>query len=176
MLLGSISGVRATGRFDAYAAALAPAHREILVSLVAGTWVPLDVAWAHYEACDTLNYTAEQGLANGRSTFDNTSVTLLGTILRMGKEAGVSPWNVLPHLQRFWDRAYDGGGLRVVKTGPKEARVDVAQIRFAESRYYRNALRGVLTGILELFCQKAYVTERPGSRAPGTVVMRVQWA
>jgi len=44
---------------------------------------------AHYEACDGLELPVDQQVANGRSTFDKTSGTLMGTIIRMAKEAGV---------------------------------------------------------------------------------------
>ncbi len=176
VLLGSLAGVRAGGRIDEYSNRLTPTQREVLLNMVAGAWVPMEIAYAHYEACEALGYSPDQQVANGRATFDRTSGTLLGTVIRMAKEAGVSPWNVLPHFQRFWERGYDGGGIQVVKVGPKEARVDVVQVRLCDLRYYRNALRGLVTGVVELFCQKAYVHERQGPRPPSSSSMRVQWA
>jgi hypothetical protein len=176
VLIGSIASIREAGRFDEYAARLPPAYRDVLFNLVAGAWVPIDIALSHYEACETLGFPADQQVANGRSTFDRTSGTLLGTAIRMAKEGGVTPWTVFPYYQRFWERGYDGGGIGIVKTGPKEARVDLVAFRLADSRYYRNALRGLLTGVTELFCQKVYVTERPGMRHPASVMFRVQWA
>jgi hypothetical protein len=139
-------------------------------------WIPVDVALAHYEACEALDLPVEQQVANGRATFDKTRGIFLGTMLSMARESGVTPWTVCPYFQRFWERGYDGGGLSVTKLGPKEARMDVVQVRLTECRYYRNALRGLTTAVFELFCQKAYVTERPGLRAPASMSFRVQWA
>ena len=88
----------------------------------------------------------------------------------------MTPWSVMPHFQRFWERGYDGGGVRCTRLGPKEARLELVAVRVVDSRYYRNALRGLVMGVVELFCNKAYATESPGKRGPGTVSYRVQWA
>jgi hypothetical protein len=175
IIVSSIGAIRAAGLFDQYAANLPAIEREQLVHLVPGLWIPVDLALVHYGACDALRLTSDQMAAYGRAVFDKTSGTLLGTMVRMAREVGASPWTVLPHLQRFWDRAYRGGGLRILKTGPKEARGEVIQARTCDSLYYRHALRGLLNGVLELFCQKAYVTIA-SDRRPAGVTYRMQWA
>ena len=68
---------------------------------------------------------------------------------------------MLPHLQRLWDRALVGGGLSVTKLGPKEARIEVVGFPVCRFRYCRIGMRGVLTGMIEMFCTKAHVTELP---------------
>jgi hypothetical protein len=176
VLIGSVSSIRELGRFDEYLSHLPLAHQETLLGAVAGTWIAIDVALAHYEACDALHFSVDQQVQNGRVTFEKNRGTILGTIVKLAREGGVSPWNVLPLFQRFWDRSYDGGGVRVVKLGPKEARLELVAVRIVDSRYYRNALRGLVMGVTELFCNKAYVTETPGKRGPGTVSYRLQWA
>ncbi len=176
VLIGSLATIRELGRIAEYESRLSAPHRDILFNLVAGTWVPIEVAYAHYDACEYLNFPVEQQVANGRATFDKTSGTLLGTVIRMAKEAGVSPWNIFPQFQRFWSRGYDGNGVAVFKMGPKEARVEVVQNRLCDSRYYRNALRGLVLGVTDLFCSKSYSTEKPGMRVPMAMTFRVQWA
>jgi hypothetical protein len=174
VIVSSIGVLRAAGYFERYEASLPADARELLVNAVAGAWFPVDLAVTHYAACDALHLSADQMTAFGRAVFDKTRGTLLGTMVRMAREVGATPWTVLPHLQRFWDRAYNGGALRVVKTGPKEARGDVVQARMCESLYYRHALRGLLVGVVELFAQKAYVSIKPDHR-PGAVTYRIQW-
>jgi hypothetical protein len=174
VIVGSLSVLKATGRFNAYEANLPPEARELLIHTVAGAWIPIDLALIHYGACDALGLPPDQIAANGRAVFDKTSGTLLGTTVRMAREVGATPWTVLPHLQRFWDRAYKGGALQIVKTGPKEARGDVVQARICDSMYYRHALRGLLNGVLELFCQKAYVALLR-ERRPAGASYRMQW-
>jgi hypothetical protein len=136
----------------------------------------MDAALAHYRACDALGLSADAAFELGRGTFKRTSGTLLGTAVRMAKGAGVTPWTIIPTFQRFWDRGYDGGGIRVVRIGPKEVLVDVVKVNLLESRYYRNALRGLLTGLVELFCTKCYIHERTVAKPEMNIAVRMQWA
>jgi hypothetical protein len=176
VLLGSIASIREAGRFDDYAARLPLKHRPLLLEAVAGMWIPIEIARVHYETCESLGLPVDQQVNNGRATFDKTRGIFLGTMLRMARESGVTPWTITLYFQRFWERGYDGGGISVTKLGPKEARLDVVEVSLCDCRYYRNALRGLTAGVLELFCTKAYVTERPGLRAPASVSFRIQWA
>jgi hypothetical protein len=174
VIISSITVLRAAGHFERYEAALPPAERELLVNAVAGAWFTIDLALVHYAACDALRLSGEQVASFGRAVFEKTRGTLLGTVVRMAREVGASPWTVMPNLQRFWARAYRGGGIRIVKTGPTEARGEVIQARMCDSLYYRHALRGLLGGVIELFSQKAYVSVLPDHK-PGGVSYRIQW-
>jgi hypothetical protein len=176
LLMGSIAGLRANGHFEAWSAIVPESAREELLRLVAGVWVPVETAMAHYRACDSLRLSSEEQARLGGATFARVRGTLLGTMLKLGNGAGVTPWTLMPHLQRFWDRAYEGAAIQVLRVGPKDAHLDVAECPFAEVRYYRNALRGLLVAVLDLFCDKAYMQERAGARAPGTIAFRAQWA
>jgi len=176
VLQSSVAAVRMSTRFDAYMRHLPPAHQQVLLHAVAGTWIPIDVAHAHYEACDAAGFTADEAFANGRRTFDQAGQVVFGTVLKMAKAAGVTPWTTLEQLQRFCARGYDGGGVQVHRLGPKEARIQVVKVRLMESPYYRGALRGVFASAMELFCTKVYLTEKPGARPFGTITMRQQWA
>jgi hypothetical protein len=175
ILLGSIAGLRKAGHLEAYSSALSSAHREVLLQAVAGTWIPIDAALAHYRACAALGLTADAEVELGTSTFAQAG-SIFGTIMRLGKGAGVTPWSILPQFQRFWDRGYDGGGLRVLRLGPKEARMDLIQCPLADIRYYRNACRGLVVTILQLFCQRLYAQEIPSMRSQGSMALRAQWA
>jgi hypothetical protein len=175
VIVGSYAVLKERGLFDKYAAALPPESRELLVNIVVGAWIPIDLGLVHYAACDAMALPPDTIAQMGRGTFDRIRGTLLGTTVRMAREAGVTPWTVLPHLQRFWDRAYQGGGLRITKLGPKEARGEVVQARLCDSVYFRHALRGLLVGVLELFCQKAYISILPVQDS-ASITYKMQWA
>ena len=130
-------------------------------------WIPIEVAVAHYEACATLGLSHEKQLALGRVAGEKIQGTILGTAVRMAQDVGVTPWTVIPHFQRFWNRAFDGGGLYVEKRGPKEAHFEVHKSAQADCVYWRAALSGLGIGVLELFCRKAYMYETTKKRAPG---------
>jgi hypothetical protein len=175
LLVASIATVRRLGYFDAYSAALAPDRRTAVLECVAGVWLPLASAAAHYAACDTLGLGDEAQVGIGRSVGVQLQGTLTSIVLRMAKEGGVTPWTVMPQFHTFWSRLFDGSGLAAWKVGPKEARLDVVGMPLCASRYFRNALRGQAMVILDLFCKKSYMTERPGA-ARGLYSFRVQWA
>jgi len=175
LVMASIESVRRRGRFEDYERALPEEHKDALLHVVAATWVSLDAARAHYAACDSLGLSSEQQVLAGRTTFEGARSTLMGTAVGLARGAGVTPWQVLPMLQRMWDRGCDGGGIMVVRTGPKDAHIDVVQCDLLAFAHMRNGLRGLVASILELFCTRAYVTERRPNGA-ASVYYRVQWA
>jgi hypothetical protein len=177
VLLSSVAAVRSAGFGDAYMKALDPQHRSFIEGSVVGMWVPMETAVAHYRACDSLGMSNDTAVSLGRSVFDRTAGTLLGTVVKLSKASGVTPWTILPLFQRFWGRGFDGGGIAVYKLGPKDAQIDAVAIPVNDVRYFRHALRGLVMGVLDMFSAKTYVRELVGiKRDDGAAHLRVQWA
>jgi hypothetical protein len=177
LIISSYSAMRDSGRSAAYLEALPLQHHGPVLQAVAGTWMPIEVALAHYTACDMLGLPADMQVAIGRQVGERMHGTLLGTVVRMAKEAGVTPWTVIPQFQRFWNRAFEGGGLYATKVGPKEVHIGVEKAALADCSYWRSALSGLAMGVLDLFCQKSYMQERGArKRVPGSASFRIQWA
>jgi len=167
----------ALGQADAYLAKLPARFHATVLEAVVGTWVPIEVGIAHYAACDALGLSTDLQIAMGRRVGDRIQGTLLGTVVRMAKEAGVSPLTVLPRWQRFWNRVFDGGGLYANKLGPKEVEMGAHSVLLMDCSYFRVAVRGLMMGMLDLFCRKAYVREQDvARRKPGSAKFRIQWA
>jgi hypothetical protein len=178
LLIGSIATLRENGYFDGYSRVVRPDVLATIQASVSAMWIPIDIAVAHFEACDSLGISAESAAQLGRSTFARTRGLLMGTATAIARHAGASPLTLAPHLGRFWNRAYDGGAVQVLKKGPKEMQMEVQQCALAGFRYYRSALRGLATAVYELVAEKVYMSERPSSRQgpPGTTLaFRVQW-
>jgi hypothetical protein len=167
--------LRRLGHFDEYLKHLPEQHHPAVLESVAATWVPIDAAHAHYAAIDALALPPSTQIAMGRRAMDRVAGTLLGTSISVAKEAGATPWTILPRVQRFWDRGYDGGGVAVLKLGPKEARVDVAEFSLCTSSFYRCALMGWLSGLTEMFCSKVYVKDGGSLHGRHSFSVRVQW-
>ncbi len=178
-LIGSsIRMLRARGHFDRYCSLLPAAHRATILDSVAGQWLPIELGVAHYSACESLGLTVAEPIEMGASVSHLIHGTLLGAAIRLAKDAGVTPWTLLPNGNRLYRRILrGGGGTQVAKVGPKEARVDVVGVPMLAIPYYRNALRGMYHAAVGLFCTQAYV--RGSSRTSqdtGAVVLRIAWA
>jgi hypothetical protein len=177
LLISSFGAIRDAGKEKAYLAALPVQYHGVILDAVAGIWLPVEVAFAHYNACGMLGFSHEQQVGMGRQVGERMRGTLLGTIVRMAKEMGASPLTVIPQFQRFWNRAFDGGGLSATKVGPKEVHITAEQVLLADSSYWRSALAGLAMSVLDMFCQKSYMQERVvKKRVSGSVYYRVQWA
>ncbi len=176
VLLASLTSLREANQEAAWARLVDAEAREAIATAPAGVWLPVDVALAHYRAIDALELPAEEMAAIGRRVSERVSGTLLGTMADLARGAGVTPWTLYKHIQRFWNRAYDGGAIRVVRHAPKEAVLDMVKCPLVDVRYYRLSLLGHLQGMTSLFCKQAFVRELAGARAPGTVSYRAQWA
>src|ERR1700722_815109 len=147
LVQGGLAALRGAGLYESYVAVAPVAVREEIESAVAGMWLPIQTGVDHYLACQRLGLSAESAAQIGRSTFDRTKGLLLGTAIGLAKGAGVTPWTLAPHLQRFWMRGMDGGGVQVVKVAPKEMRVEIVACPLLKSPYFRAALRGLSGGL-----------------------------
>ena len=147
-LVASSARVAAAAQSSSIATArLLPAeHREVILSTVAGLWLPMEVGLAHYEAVDRLGFTTEEEEQIGAEVSHKLHDTFLGTVMKMATNAGVTPWTLLPKGNQFYGRLFrGGGGTRVIKLGPKEARSDVVGLPLL-SRFpslSRHAVRGL---------------------------------
>src|SRR5205823_14563872 len=126
-------------------------------------------------ACEQLGLTTDEQIGMGSSVGERAQGSVLSTAVRAARGAGVTPWTIFPHFQRLWVRGAKGGAVSVTKLGPKDARTEFVGCELFDIDYFRNAFRGVLLGIMTLFCQKAYAHETP-KRARGEVTFHVQWA
>jgi hypothetical protein len=175
LMLGGLASLEAGGWLDAYCAAAPVDVRTAIQTSVAGMWIPVDTALAHYLACDRIGVSAESAAKLGRGTFTRTKGLLLGTALGLAKTAGVTPWSLIPYFQRFWHRGLDGGGVRALKLGPKEVQIDIVGCPVFQSHYFRGALRGLTANLLELVCRKAYIHPRHVAEPNSEISFRAQW-
>jgi hypothetical protein len=176
-LLGSsMMVVRERKLLDTYLARLPGEHHETMLTLAAGTWLPIALALDHYRVMDSLDLTADEQFAIGRDVTVKLHQSVVGTFVRLATSSGATPFTVLAHFDRLWARLMMGGSGVVYKTGPKEARIECIQCPLAHIRYFRNAWRGLIAGSCGMFCTKIYVTDLPKLTAPSLVAFRAAWA
>ena len=174
LVASSLRALRERGLFAAYEKNLDPAWRSEVLETVAGVWLPIEAGLAHYRACDALPLSMLEVIGLGRDVGDRIHGTFLGTMIRTAKSVGVTPWAGFPYTPKLYERLFDGGGCSVGKIGPKDARMEVTANPMCGVPYFRVAMRGVWQVAIELFCQKAYVTEI--SRSETSYKVKVSWA
>jgi hypothetical protein len=173
-LAASLRGVRNEGHEAAYLANLEPPYAAAILHAAYKEWIPIDVLIAHYAACDTLALPPFKLVALGVDATRHAQGSVVGMVAKLARSAEVTPWPVLAQLQRLWDRVIKGGGIAVTKLGAKEARVEVVGFPVCRYRHCRIGIRGVLTGMTEMFCTKAYVLELP-AWTDDAGAMRIAW-
>src|SRR5205823_2260767 len=131
--------------FDPYLAALPPEHAATIASSVAAAWLPIEVGVAHYRACDALDLPVDEQLSMGGEVVRNLQRTFIGTVVKTaGVGAGITPILGLQKFTTIYSRTIQGGGARVVRYGPKDARVEFVGLPLAPVRSFRNAYRGFI--------------------------------
>jgi hypothetical protein len=175
LLIASVAALKESGYFAAYYDRLDARYEAEVLDSVAGAWVSLNAALAHYRACDALALTSAEQMTVGRRTGNGLQRHLTHIAGMVSRNAGVAPWWWLEHFNRFWARTFDGGGIAVTKLGPKEAEVRYAGCALLESSYFRSALRGVATGLLASVTHRSFMSELPACAGHHEVRYRFSW-
>ncbi len=174
LVVSSLRALEEQGLVDRYFRLLPATLAPDVRGAIAGTWLPVDLAVAHYRACDALGLTISEQIEMGRRVGDKIQGTLLGTLVTMAKQAGVGPWTFLERLDRLYERLAVGGGIAVTRVADKDALVDIYRVPTFEIPYFAIAYRGVIQGICDLFCTKAYV--KPGRLVSERMTYSISWA
>jgi hypothetical protein len=174
-IVSSQQRLQKSGYFDRYLIHLTKAQRDALAYCVAGAWLPMALARAHYAACDALALSADEQLRMGQLVGDQGAATLISTVAKVAKGVGVTPWSIFPHFDRVWRRGADGGAVMVTRLGPKDALGEVVACALFDVPYFRVAFRGVVLGMMQRFSSSMFIREF-GRRPPGEIRLRFQWA
>lgn len=159
LLLSSLRSLRSRGLLERYLERLPRELHEPILGAVAGTWVDIEIAAAHYRACDALGLSVADQVAMGGSVGDAVNGTFLRTVFHIARTAGVTPWVALKQYTKLWERIFDGGDVEVDRLGPKEALVQMYGLPLFSIPYIRVALRGMHQTGFMLFCTKCYMTD-----------------
>ena len=175
MLLSSRNALTLGGAFERYEANLSEATRAMLSEVVAGVWLPIELALDHYAACDALQISHATQHSLGRANADSIRGTLMGTVARIARTAGSTPVTILEQMPRFWARIFDGGSVTSVVRGPKEADIIVIADPVMRSEYFRHGLLGFAEMMLGLLTTRIYVRIHAFDAREAKVVYRAQW-
>jgi len=177
LIVSSLQSLRKRDLYQRYIDLLPPEHHATVRSMIAGQWVPMRVAEAHYDACEALGIDKREVNGIGREVGDRIEGTFLATMVRMAGSVGATPWTALSYVDRLYDRVFaGGGGAGVFKLGPKDAEFHLVGVPLGRIPYFRSAMAGVVEVGAELFCSKAYAKEVPDASTAMGAVLHVAWA
>lgn len=158
MLVSSVSTIRELGLYERYLPCLPESMRERVLFTLAMSWSPIEVALAHYEACDRMGLSDAEITEIGARVSARFANTFLGTLLGAARSAGVdAPLIGLRSQPRSWDRMFVGGGARIERVGPKDVIGTFTGLPLARVRYYRQSFCGYYRGLAKLFGHQAHV-------------------
>ena len=175
LVTSGLGQLRERQLFDRYLAAMPPRHRDSVPGLTAGVWLPTEFMLAHYAAWDSLMLSTEHVRAIGMAIASRAADSFLGSLKHIASGLGATPWTMLAQYQRLWSRAFDGGGIRISRVGPKEATLAFSEIPFAQSAYFRGSLLALHENGLTLFATKVYARVLTATLAPTRFEIRIAW-
>lgn len=177
LLVNSLDNLRALGLYDRYLDTLAPSHREVIPYTIAASWIPIDIALIHYETCDGMGLSEEELAKMGEMMATRVAETFLSTVLRTTRNAGVeSFWAALRQNHRLLERMYQGGGMAVLKTGPKDFILENSGLPVVTSQYWRRVYVYYMKAISDMFTKVTYVKlVRPRVAHPHSIAIACSW-
>ncbi|HEY6878045.1 MAG TPA: hypothetical protein VI299_08490 [Polyangiales bacterium] len=177
LIVGSLENMREIGASARYESLLPANMRDAILYALATSWVPIDVACAHYRTCDQLDLTQEQLTRIGELTANRIIDTFMGRAMRASRNAGAETyWALMKQTPRIYDRMYQGGGVTVLQTGPKDMLIENTGQPLAEFRYWRSTYVTYTEAMGKAFTKVAYVKlARPRVYHTHTIAVAGSW-
>lgn len=160
----SVNLLRDHGHGGRYLELVDPTYRATILESIVPTWLSLQVADAHYRACDALALSDNDQLAMGKAMGDRIQATYLATLMKTAKASGLSPMVLFSRFDRAWPRAFQGGSLQLTQVGPKDVVLEVRGAQLTRYSYFRRAFVGVVRAALQLGGTRAEVVKEAGFR------------
>lgn len=178
ILQASLAQLRSNGHYERYSTLIAPFVLEQLLAMsLAPGWIPIELALAHYEACDNLMLTREQSTLQGQAVGESVHEMALVSPAKKTRDPSFDPWSVEGPLQRMWPRLFQGGSVQTVKVGPKAKLMEERGFRLNQYHYYRQAhLAAVTATHRSLGISELQTKVESYSPARDELVIRVSWS
>lgn len=176
LIQSSLASLTVCGHLERYRAVVSPRYRDTIFGAIAPSWLPIDVALAHYEACEALELSEPQMLAIGEATGDRMQGPFMETLTRAARNMGVTPWVLLKRFDVLWGRLLQGGSFELTKVGPKDLTIEVRNALLPRIPYFRAGFCGVVrAGYKYVGARVAYVRVSQWDAARDRLVMRAAW-
>lgn len=164
-----VSSLQTLRELDLYARYLTLLPRELHESVtftLASSWVPRELAMAHYAACDAMGLSDSELDGIGQRVCNRIMGTFVSTLLRGARPSGANVASIaLPAYPRIYDRIMQGGRVLIHLTGPKDAVIETRGIGMFRYRYFRIAHHALVRGAGLMMTRVFYVRQLEASEA-----------
>ncbi|MET0286359.1 MAG: hypothetical protein ABW352_17900 [Polyangiales bacterium] len=176
VLQSSLASLRSRGHFDAWSRAMDPIHRTAVAESLAPSWMPIEIALAHYQACEAINLPLSEQVAMGEAVGDRIQGTFLATLMKSARASGLSPLILFKQFDRLYGRLFEGGSIQLTQTGPKDLEVEIAGLPLSRYAYFRTAFTGVVrAGFVFSGVRSNYVKQHSYNAKTESFVLRAAW-
>lgn len=175
LLVASRDQMRALDFFSRYEAELSPPARESLTTLIAASWVPVDLALEHFRALDRLDLPTHVIETATGAVAARLQGTLVRTLAAAVQATGGSPLTIVRMVGMLWGRTFQGGHIEVQSSGPREGFVRMTGSPLLASRYHRTGVRVHVQAVAGSFSKNAHVREQVVRSRSNELCLRVQW-
>jgi hypothetical protein len=176
LIQSSLAQLKANDHYERYVTMIAPNVLEDLLARMAPSWIPVELAMAHYEACENLNLNIDETAAVGTSVGDHLQNTTLVSRAKKVRAEDFDVWGAYSQMYRMWARLYQGGSVQVVRLGPKTQLIEQRGFPMNRFRYFRQAQVAAFAAAYEaLGVELSCVKVERHSPARDEVAFRVAW-
>lgn len=177
ILLASLDRLHSMGLYERYAALVNPEVPERIRAGLAMNWAPLDLALAHYGACESMVLPNNDVREVSLHVADRVRGVSLASAAKKARASGDDIWPAFPAVHRMWPRNYQGGSAQLVKLGPTEILVELVGFVLHQFRYFRQGQLAVVGASYEAV--GAHLTAakiESFNAARDELVLRFAWA
>lgn len=139
LVQSSIAELKLAGLYERYCAHIEPEALRQIEDQIGPGWLSLDLAMAHYQACDATGIDDAVLEQLGATAGEKLARTLTVTATPNGLESAPSPWSLVGAFFRLGRRIYEGGSIQYVKLGPKQLLIENVGNPLFSISYYRTA-------------------------------------
>lgn len=158
LIASSLQTLKAHGFLERYLRVLPKAHHDQMLAPRAPSWVEVEEAALHYNACQNMPLSSAELEQLSESVVTSVGNTLMSTFNRASRAAeGGSPWLSLVQAEKLFPRLNRGGAIRIVRRGTNEALVEVRGGSLYTIPYYEIGHCALLRVAASLFATKVQV-------------------
>jgi len=175
LIISGIQSLRSQGLYEQYVERVSPKLRQEMMSLVAGLWVPWELALEHYQTMDRLGLPKSTIEAIGAEVADRISKTTLGRMPALTKRDDVTPWTLLLMAHRNLDTNWRGSDVMITKEGPQEAICIWAGQPCASVPYFVTSWAAFMKSLVSNHCARARHRVVDERCSPTTIAINLTW-